>query len=714
VAVIFGGPQTVRDVLLDAAHPGLFRALHEIAVAIGSALDPAELGRIGVERALRLLNADTAEIYLWEPEHQRLLRLHSSDAPRPNVNWPTRQDVRGAAGQAVRLGRTVHVPDYVNWPEAEALVLASNVMATLAVPMRVDDRTIGALSVRFRTPHTCSPEQIETLTLLAAYVAPALEVARLRDQAHRQNSEREVAETLAEEALRASDRLTQEVIANAGEGIVVFDTALRYIVWNPFMEALTRQSAANVLGRRRSEIFPHLAGDAISGLIERALDGETVHSGDVEYLITSTGRRGWSSGTYTPRRNQHGAVVGVIHDITDRKHAEEALRSSQERFRSQYQGTPVPTFSWRQMDDDFELEDFNTAAEVLTRRAVHGWVGQRASHVYAHDPEVLRDFRTCAAERRTIRRGRPFEARTGDLTLQLDMTCVFVPPDLVMVHTEDITERTRAEANLWHRTLHDSLTGLPNRALLSDRLKQTLRTARREDTSFALLLLDLDRFKDVNDALGHRTGDALLRLMGRRLEGAIRGGDILARLGGDEFAVVLPDTDEAGARSMAARLLRALEEPFELNGTSLDVGGSLGVAGTGYSSLAYLKRLPVSELKIDRLQVEITESSLMADPHRARTVVGRLSALGVRIAIDDFGRSSVSDMRTDASDRAIVWSTIDLAHNLGLRVIAEGVEDAATWQLLIDLGCDEAQGYHLGRPAPPAALPAWVAQPHGA
>jgi hypothetical protein len=70
VAVIFGGPQTVRDVLLDAAHPGLFRALHEIAVAIGSALDPAELGRIGVERALRLLNADTAEIYLWEPEHQ--------------------------------------------------------------------------------------------------------------------------------------------------------------------------------------------------------------------------------------------------------------------------------------------------------------------------------------------------------------------------------------------------------------------------------------------------------------------------------------------------------------------------------------------------------------------------------------------------------------------------------------------------------------------
>jgi EAL domain-containing protein (putative c-di-GMP-specific phosphodiesterase class I) len=119
----------------------------------------------------------------------------------------------------------------------------------------------------------------------------------------------------------------------------------------------------------------------------------------------------------------------------------------------------------------------------------------------------------------------------------------------------------------------------------------------------------------------------------------------------------------------------------------------------------------------------------MADPERALAIVARLSALGVRIAIDDFGtgysslaylkklpvdelkidRSFVSDMCADASDRAIVRSTIDLAHNLGLRVVAEGVEDAATWQLLNQLGCDEAQGYHLGRPAAPAALSTWVA-----
>jgi predicted signal transduction protein with EAL and GGDEF domain len=360
--------------------------------------------------------------------------------------------------------------------------------------------------------------------------------------------------------------------------------------------------------------------------------------------------------------------------------------------------------------------------------------------------------------------------------------------------------------------------------------------------------------------------------MARRLAGAMRDVDTLARLGGDEFAILLPGADAAGARLVAARLLQLLEEPFELNGSSLDVGGSLGVAlypQHGEDAEVLLQRADVAmyvakragggqavyeptqdhhtperlavhtelRLGIDRgelvlhyqpkfachdgqlvgvealvrwahprrglvmpdefiplaeqtglitplsrwvleavvrqcrvwqdlgrhipiavnlsmrdlhdvhlpatiqqlltrwavpprlLRVEITESSLMADPERALAIVARLAALGVRIAIDDFGtgysslaylkklpvdelkidRSFVSDMRDDASDQAIVRSTIDLAHNLGLRVVAEGVEDAATWQLLTQLGCDEAQGYHLGRPAPPTALATWLA-----
>jgi EAL domain-containing protein (putative c-di-GMP-specific phosphodiesterase class I) len=131
------------------------------------------------------------------------------------------------------------------------------------------------------------------------------------------------------------------------------------------------------------------------------------------------------------------------------------------------------------------------------------------------------------------------------------------------------------------------------------------------------------------------------------------------------------------------------------------------------------------------LHVEITESSLMIEPERALQTVIRLRGLGVQISIDDFGtgysslaylkklpvdelkidRSFVSDVGVDPSDRAIVRSTIELAHNLGLRVVAEGVEDEATWQLLADMGCDEAQGYHLGHPRPAAELDVTRRQP---
>jgi diguanylate cyclase len=562
----------------------------------------------------------------------------------------------------------------------------------------------------------------------------------------------------------------------------------------------------------------------------------------------------------------------MVHEITECKQVEQALRVSEQRFRLQYQETPVPTFSWRNVGDDFVLEEFNTAASGLTAGLATVWIGQRASRLLARDPVVLADMRTCAAEQRTVHRGVPYKSNHLGRTVRLEVTNVFVPPDLVMVHTQDITARMGAEADLRYQTLHDSLTDLPNRLLLRDRLKQALRRARRQRLPFSLLLLDLDRFKDVNDTLGHQAGDALLRLMGARLASGMRDVDTLARLGGDEFGILLPGVDEDGAVAVARRLLGMLEEPFELNGSGLDVGGSLGVAvfpqhgedaevllqradvamyvakrsGRGHAvyepkqdhhtpeRLAFHTELrlgiergelvlhfqpkfachdgqlvgvealvrwahprrglvmpdefiplaeqtglitPLSRWVLEAvvrqarlwqdagrtmpiavnlsmrdlhdvhlpetiedllgqwsvpprlLRVEITESSLMADPERALAIMARLASLGVRIAIDDFGtgysslaylkklpadelkidRSFVSGMRGDASNRAIVRSTIDLAHNLGLRVVAEGVEDAATWQLLAQLGCDEAQGYHLGRPAPAARL-CWAHQ----
>ncbi len=142
----------------------------------------------------------------------------------------------------------------------------------------------------------------------------------------------------------------------------------------------------------------------------------------------------------------------------------------------------------------------------------------------------------------------------------------------------DISARKQMEEHLAHQAHHDALTGLPNRALFGDRLAQALRTADRERTPVALLLLDLNRFKEVNDTLGHDTGDALLRVVGARLHEVVRAADTVARLGGDEFAALLPATGTDGAIDVAAKLLGALTEPLALEGQSLDVGASIGIA----------------------------------------------------------------------------------------------------------------------------------------
>ncbi len=442
----------------------------------------------------------------------------------------------------------------------------------------------------------------------------------------------------------------------------------------------------------------------------------------------------------------------------------------------------------------------------------------------------------------------------------------------IVVGYQRRTERQAAENA--HQALHDALTGLPNRTLLHDRTAQALRAADRELVPAALLLLDLDRFKEVNDTLGHHHGDLLLVQVGQRLRAALRGVDTVARLGGDEFAVLLPTVaTAAGAVEVAKKLQASLSEPFAVEGLTLDIETSIGIAvypdhagdpdellqradiamyaakatHAGFvlfdaaldqhsprrlALLGELRRaieqqqlvlhyqpkvdahtgrvlgvealvrwqhpehglvqpddfiplaertgliaplthdvldqalrqcqawqqagheLPVAvnvsarrlldlafpdevagllarwQVPARLLVVEITESTIMADPQRALEVLGRLHELGVELAIDDFGtgyssmaylktlpvhelkvdRSFVMQMTSSTRDAVIVRSTVDLGRNLGLRVVAEGVEDPATWDELDALGCDAIQGYHISRPVPPDDLITWLQQ----
>jgi diguanylate cyclase (GGDEF)-like protein len=453
-----------------------------------------------------------------------------------------------------------------------------------------------------------------------------------------------------------------------------------------------------------------------------------------------------------------------------------------------------------------------------------------------------------------------------------------VPLVLLALHAVHRMARSAGEHERAAR--FDALTGLPNRQALQAAVTERVarRALRPSQRHIALLLLDIDRFRNVNDALGHAAGDRLLVEVADRLADAVPLHDLVVRLGGDEFAVLATRVDgPAGARRVAGHLAAALAGPFAVDGVSVDVSASIGIAlqreGDGdaaallreaevamydakqrgdqimvyapdatHHSAAHLSLLAdlrgalqsapgqdgvtlyyqpqiaiesgdvvaveallrwqhpergmvdpaeligvaeqtsvmrlltervlhdvIAQLAqwqaagtsvraavnvsvrdlhagdiadqiddlLDRygvppslLQLEITESALMADPHRVLATITRLDRMGVAISLDDFGtgysslqhlrrlplaevkidRSFVLGMATSAGDAAIVRSVIDLAGALGLRVVAEGVEDERTWRLLHAAGCDAAQGWFHARPMPAGELTSWLAR----
>ena len=187
---------------------------------------------------------------------------------------------------------------------------------------------------------------------------------------------RRAAQACAAEALQDANPLTREIIATAAEGLVVYDTALRYRTWNRFMENLTGVPAADVLGHKAVALFPHLSEQGVDRLLQRALAGETVHTSDIPYRVPKQDKSGWVSGTYSPHRDAQGRIVGVvgfIHDITDRKRAEESLRESEIRFRTLVACIPQKIYI---KDRDFRYVSVNESFARDFGRPVEAILGQ--------------------------------------------------------------------------------------------------------------------------------------------------------------------------------------------------------------------------------------------------------------------------------------------------------------------------------------------------
>ena len=440
------------------------------------------------------------------------------------------------------------------------------------------------------------------------------------------------------------------------------------------------------------------------------------------------------------------------------------------------------------------------------------------------------------------------------------------------IQLESLLEEVKKKnLELEYVSMHDGLTDLPNRALFSDRLQYSTNCAARDNQKFGVLVLDLDRFKEVNDVRGHHVGDHVLREVGTRLRDVLRDSDTVARMGGDEFAVILHNAGKEACMHVAKKIGHVMEPAIVVDSASIVIAASVGIAlypdhgedeiellksadvamydakraGTGFSifdseentrrtnrlkliadlddaithSRLSLYFQPIVDLKTNQVRgvealcrwihhergfippddfivlaeqkgliqaltlwvldtalaqcaawhaqglqitmsvnlstrnfldpelpskvegylkkwqvpaewlcLEITESMTMSDPARALEIIRVIDAMGVKISIDDFGtgysslaylkklqvdelkidRSFVLEMDKDQDNQMIVRSTIDLAHSLGMLVVAEGIETETIMKMLNGYGCDKVQGYFLCKPKPADDVTRWL------
>jgi diguanylate cyclase (GGDEF)-like protein/PAS domain S-box-containing protein len=675
---------------------------------------------------------------------------------------------------------------------------------------------------------------------------------------------------VAEFALKRERDFTSAVIETSGALIAVFDRNGRIVRFNRSCERITGYAASDVIGR---ELWDLLLEAEVAPA--RAAFGELTAGGSPNQLENhwvarngSLHRIAWAHTPLMDTRGEIEFVVGTGIEVTERRRAEEAVRRSESKYRALFEQSRDAIYM---TDRDGTILEANGAMRDLLGLPATDLTGANVESFYA-DP----------ADRAVFQREFLLKRSISDLEVRLRRSDGLVLwcllsisprqlPDGNLIGFQgiihDISDRKRAEQRLVHNAYHDVLTGLPNRALFLDRLERALTRWHRDQAQlFAVLFLDLDRFKVVNDSLGHSAGDELLVAIAGVIGRCIRDEDTVARLGGDEFAVLLNHVEgDTDAALVAERLHSCLEQPIRVGGQNVFVSSSAGIAlpqaehekaedmlrnadiamyraksegpsrhaiyhpnmhsaavnileldmdlrvalqeqqfvlhyqpiytlGNGHLSgfeallrwnhprrgllppadflqraedtglivqigrwvmrevcaqlgawnrICGRQRLPFISFNVssrqlaqadlvgeiaaairehnvprDRLMVELTETSLMQSPESCALTIRKLRELGVRFAIDDFGtgysslsylhrlpisglkidRSFITRLEHDSDSSELVATIVSLAHSLGLDAVAEGVETETQFSNLQRLRPKYVQGFYLSFP----------------
>jgi diguanylate cyclase (GGDEF)-like protein/PAS domain S-box-containing protein len=389
-----------------------------------------------------------------------------------------------------------------------------------------------------------------------------------------------------------TDRARLAAIVRCSDDAIVGQTAGGTITsWNRGAELLYGYDADEVLGQPILILVPPERADEIADMLIAIAHGERVDQVEAE-RVRKDGSHVSVSVTTSPILDEAGRVIGaadIARDITARKLAEAALSESEARFHAAFDDSPLGmalvTAPAEGAADGILLKVNRTLCYLLgvDRSAIEG--GPIAS--WLHDEDRDGTLRALAKVRTGQLRHVELEARlvrAGEVRWTT-IACSRIGPGrdadaLCVLHVQDITTRKQAEAQLTQRALHDTLTGLANRLLLLDRLEAALARSHRTDRAVAVLFIDLDNFKVVNDSLGHECGDRLLIDIARRLHQVLRESDTPARLGGDEFLVLCDDIEHSEVLTIARRISAAIAEPYDVAGHTLHVTASVGIAVT--------------------------------------------------------------------------------------------------------------------------------------
>ena len=432
----------------------------------------------------------------------------------------------------------------------------------VAFPIRLGGRLFAVMEFFAASPEEPPQTLLETLAFVSAQLGVIL------------------ARKPAEDELRRSEREYRALFESAHDAVLIVDPESGLL-----LDA--NQRCADVYGYTRAELL----GKKLDGVWpgadhERLAAAARMHGGNFEALhLRRDGTPIFVEVSAGPVQFRGRPAVWMSNrDVTERKRTQDALQASEERYRLLFDASPQPMWVYDLTTLHFlavnhaALEHYGYTREEFSRMTITEirpledqqlLLERMATPLPAESPATLWRHRK--------KSGEIIDVEISSHALELEGR------KARLVVANDVTDRLRAQQKLWHAAFYDALTGLPNRALFMERLGQAQARAKgRAGEGFAVLFLDLDRFKVVNDSMGHRAGDQLLVAIARRLDRIRRAGDTVARLGGDEFAFLIEGAGEANeAGRVANRVHRELSQPFEVHGQEVFTSASIGIALSG-------------------------------------------------------------------------------------------------------------------------------------